>query len=84
MPAMLYFFYGSSDFEGVQNLWNRWYTGEEDLASWYIPFANWDGQRYLLLAFPTAFFYSARSWRLPRSGRPGDPGRHTPTRPTQS
>jgi hypothetical protein len=43
-------FYLSSDFENVINLWNRWYTGPEDLSSWYIPFANWDGQYYLLLS----------------------------------
>ena len=50
MGAMLFFFHEYSDFDRVHNLWNRWYTGEEDLSSWYIPFANWDGQHYLLLA----------------------------------
>lgn len=50
MAAMLFCFYQFSDFDRVANLWNRWYTGEENLSAWYIPFANWDGQHYLLLA----------------------------------
>ncbi len=50
MTAMLFFFYRFSNPDRVHNLWNRWYTGEGDLTSWYIPFANWDGQHYLLLA----------------------------------
>ena len=48
--AMVVFFYAFSDFDNVFNPWNRWYTGQDDLSSWYIPFANWDGQNYLLLA----------------------------------
>lgn len=48
--ALVVGFYAGSDFESVPNLWNRWYTGPDDLASWYIPFSNWDGQYYLLLS----------------------------------
>lgn len=48
--AILLSFYLFSDFGNVPNLWNRWYTGADDLSSWYIPFANWDGQYYLLLS----------------------------------
>ena len=44
------FFYAFSDFENVHNLWNRWYTGQDNLSSWYIPFTNWDGQHYLKLS----------------------------------
>ena len=50
VAAMLVFFYAFSDFDNVFNPWNRWYTGQDDLSSWHIPFANWDGQHYLLLA----------------------------------
>jgi len=32
------------------NIWNRWYTGPKNLDAFYLPFANWDGQHYLLLA----------------------------------
>jgi len=32
------------------NVWNRWYTGPENLDAFYLPFTNWDGQHYLLLA----------------------------------
>ena len=44
------FFLCLSGFDNVPNLWNRWYTGQDDVSSWYIPFANWDGQYYLLLS----------------------------------
>ena len=50
MSAILISFYAYSDFDNVPNLWNRWYTGQDDVSSWYIPFANWDGQYYLLLS----------------------------------
>ena len=50
VSAILIFFYVDSNFGNVPNLWNRWYTGQDDLSSWYIPFANWDGQYYLLLS----------------------------------
>ena len=50
VSAILISFYVDSDFGVVPNLWNRWYTGPDDLSSWYIPFANWDGQYYLLLS----------------------------------
>lgn len=65
MAAILYFFYRLPDVEGVHNPWNRWYTGEEDLSSWYIPFANWDGQHYLLLAD-----YGYGHWRHSQSFYP--------------
>ena len=32
------------------NLWNRWYSGREILDAWYLPFSNWDGQHYLVIA----------------------------------
>ncbi len=32
------------------NLWNRYYSGTENLDAVYLPFSNWDGQNYLLLA----------------------------------
>ncbi len=50
VSAILISFYAYSDFDNVPNLWNRWYTGQDDVSSWYIPFANWDGQYYLLLS----------------------------------
>ena len=67
VAALAISFYAGSDFNNVPNLWNRWYTGPDDLSSWYIPFSNWDGQYYLLLsdwgynydntpASPRAFF----------------------------
>ena len=31
-------------------VWNRWYSGKEILDAWYLPFSNWDGQHYLLIA----------------------------------
>jgi hypothetical protein len=30
------------------NAWNHWYT-EETSDAWYVPFAHWDGQHYLVL-----------------------------------
>ena len=50
LAALAISFYAGSDFDNVPNLWNRWYTGQDDLSSWYIPFSNWDGQYYLLLS----------------------------------
>ena len=50
VSAILISFYAYSDFDTVPNLWTRWYTGQDDVSSWYIPFANWDGQYYLLLS----------------------------------
>ena len=50
VSAILISFYVYSGFDNVPNLWNRWYTGQDDVSSWYIPFANWDGQYYLLLS----------------------------------
>lgn len=47
---MLFVFRQFSDFEQVYNLGNRWYTGQENRTAWYLPFANWDGQHYLILS----------------------------------
>ena len=47
--AMLFFFLWFTDW-GNPNLDLRHYTGLDDVSSWYIPFANWDGQHYLLLS----------------------------------
>lgn len=47
---MLFVFHQFSDFEQVYNLGNRWYTGQENRTAWYLPFANWDGQHYLILS----------------------------------
>jgi len=47
---MLFVFYQFSDFEQVHHLENRWYIGEENRTAWYLPFANWDGQHYLILS----------------------------------
>jgi len=47
---MLLVFYQFSDFEQVHNLGNRWYTGTENRTAWYLAFANWDGQHYLILS----------------------------------
>ena len=49
MLAMANFYDAVSDHD-LTNLWNRHYTGQDNLASWFILFANWDGQHYLLLA----------------------------------
>lgn len=48
--AMLLFFVLQPDSAPVHNLWNRWHTGAENLSAWYLPFANWDGQHYLVLS----------------------------------
>ena len=32
------------------NLWNRWHSGTDALDALHLPFANWDGQHYALLA----------------------------------
>ena len=45
--VMLFFFLW---FTGNPDLNLRHYTGLDDVSSWYIPFANWDGQHYLLLS----------------------------------
>ncbi len=42
-------FYASADRQN-SNLWNTHTAGEEDLDAIYLPFSNWDGQHYLLLA----------------------------------
>lgn len=34
--------------DASQNHWNRYFT--QDIGSWALPFANWDGQHYLLLS----------------------------------
>ena len=60
-----------SDFGNVPNLWNRWYTGPDDLSSWYIPFANWDGQYYLLLS----------DWGYGYAGTPDSPHAFFPLYP---
>ena len=49
VSTMLFFFYYYDVFHEI-NLWNRLYSGKGDLHSIYIPFSNWDGQHYLLLA----------------------------------
>jgi len=50
VAAILLFFLMQPDSAPVHNLWNRWYTGVKNLSAWYLPFANWDGQHYLLLS----------------------------------
>lgn len=47
---MLFVFYQFSDFEQVHHLSTRWYTGTENRTAWYLAFANWDGQHYLILS----------------------------------
>ena len=64
-------FYLFSDSGNVPNLWNRWYTGADDLSSWYIPFANWDGQYYLLLS----------DWGYNYAGTPDSPRAFFPLYP---
>ena len=32
------------------NLLHRWYSGQENTTSWYLPLINWDAQHYLRLA----------------------------------
>ncbi len=49
VTTMLVAFYGFDHLHGV-NLWNRWHSGVEALDALYLPFANWDGQHYVLLA----------------------------------
>ena len=49
VTALLLAFYGFEDLH-VANLWNRWHSGTEALHALYLPFANWDGQHYVLLA----------------------------------
>ena len=49
VAAMLIAFYSFDHLHGV-NLWNRWHSGTETLDALYLPFANWDGQHYVLLA----------------------------------
>lgn len=50
VAAILLFFFLQPDSAPIHNPWNRWYTGAENLSAWYLPFANWDGQHYLLLS----------------------------------
>lgn len=47
--ALAVFYFYLDEFQGL-NLWNRIYRGEAPPASFLIPFANWDGQHYLILA----------------------------------
>ena len=47
--AMLAAFYSFDHLHDV-NLWNRRHAGAEVLDALYLPFANWDGQHYVLLA----------------------------------
>ena len=42
-------FYSFDELHGV-NLWNRWHSGKDVLDALYLPFTNWDGQHYVLLA----------------------------------
>jgi hypothetical protein len=42
------------------NIWNRHYSGKFDLRSIYLPFSNWDGQHYLILA-EKGYDFSERS-----------------------
>lgn len=48
LVTVFFFYYFDASHE--TNLWNRLYTGENDLNSIYLPFSNWDGQHYLILA----------------------------------
>jgi len=43
------FFYNTNESLHQFNLWNRWYN-TESVSSILWPFANWDGQHYLLLS----------------------------------
>lgn len=49
VTAMLVAFYSFEHLRDV-NLWNRWHSGADVLDALYLPFANWDGQHYVLLA----------------------------------
>ena len=49
VAALLLAFYGFEELHAV-NLWNRWHSGTDVLDAFYLPFANWDGQHYALLA----------------------------------
>lgn len=49
VAALLLAFYGFDEVHDV-NLWNRWHSGTDVLDALYLPFANWDGQHYALLA----------------------------------
>jgi hypothetical protein len=44
------FFYHYFDSLHSYNTWNRWYSRDPDLHPFFLPFSNWDGQHYLLLA----------------------------------
>lgn len=48
--VMLVFFYQFPVDVHWHHLDVHWYTGADDAAAWYVPFANWDGQHYLRLA----------------------------------
>lgn len=45
---LLLFFYNGNESLHSFNLWNRWYNPDGH-PSLFLPFANWDGQHYLLL-----------------------------------
>jgi len=47
--SLVGFYYYLDEFHGL-NLWNRRYTGAESPDFFFMPFSNWDGQNYLLLA----------------------------------
>ena len=49
VAALLLAFYGFDEMHDV-NLWNRWHSGTDVPDALYLPFANWDGQHYALLA----------------------------------
>lgn len=48
--GLIIFFFVHFDAYHSENLWNRIYSGNFILHSFYLPFSNWDGQHYLLLA----------------------------------
>ena len=49
VAALLLAFYDFDEMHDV-NLWNRWHSGTDVPDALYLPFANWDGQHYALLA----------------------------------
>ncbi len=49
VATLLLAFYSFDELHSV-NLWNRWHSGKDVLDALYLPFANWDGQHYVLLA----------------------------------
>jgi hypothetical protein len=49
VALIIFFFYHFASMNN-NNPWNRFYTGEGAPNSVFLPFSNWDGQHYLLLA----------------------------------